>query len=37
MDWEGEGPWAVLDGDELLPVYERYGEGRAKPAVVLAG
>ncbi len=36
-DWEGEGPWAVLDGDELLAVYERYGEGRAKPAVVLAG
>ena len=38
VDWPGEGPWAVLDGDgRLLAVYERYGEGRAKPAVVLAG
>ena len=37
VDWEGEGPWAVLDGAELLAVYERYGEGRAKPAVVLTG
>ncbi|MDQ3896293.1 MAG: tRNA pseudouridine(55) synthase TruB [Actinomycetota bacterium] len=38
VDWEGEGPWAVLDGGgDLLAVYERYGDGRAKPAVVLAG
>ena len=38
VDWEDEGPWAVLDGDgTLLAVYERYGDGRAKPAVVLAG
>ncbi len=35
VNWEGDGPWAVLDGEELLAVYERYGEGRAKPAVVL--
>jgi len=36
-DWPGEGPWAVLDGDgELLAVYERRPDGRAKPAVVLA-
>ncbi len=35
--WPGEGPWAVLDGaGELLAVYERYGDGRAKPSVVLA-
>jgi tRNA pseudouridine55 synthase len=32
----GPGPWAVLDGSgALLAVYETYGEGRAKPAVVL--
>lgn len=31
---EGEGPWAVLEGDELLAVYERKGD-EAKPAVVL--
>lgn len=31
---EGEGPWAVVDGDELLAVYERRGD-EAKPAVVL--
>ena len=37
VDWPGEGPWAVLDGaSELLAVYERYGDGRAKPSVVLA-
>ena len=36
-DWPGEGPWAVVDlGGELLAVYERHGEGRVKPAVVLA-
>ena len=35
---EGDGPWAVLDGDgRLLAVYERYGEGKAKPAVVMTG
>lgn len=32
----GDGPWAVLDGEgRLLAVYEPYGPGRAKPAVVL--
>ena len=34
----GDGPWAVLDaGGSLLAVYERHGQGRVKPAVVLAG
>jgi tRNA pseudouridine55 synthase len=34
----GEGPWAVLDpAGALAAVYERHGDGRAKPAVVLAG
>lgn len=34
---EGEGPWAVVDASgRLLAVYEGHGEGRAKPAVVLA-
>ena len=33
---EGDGPWAVVDGDgTLLAVYEAHGK-RAKPAVVLA-
>ncbi|MDP1806152.1 MAG: hypothetical protein Q8K72_13355, partial [Acidimicrobiales bacterium] len=37
VDWAGEGPWAVLDaGGALLAVYERYADGRVKPAVVLA-
>ena len=37
VKWAGEGPWAVLDeGGALLAVYERYAEGRAKPAVVVA-
>jgi hypothetical protein len=31
---DGEGPWAVVDGDELLAVYER-SRDRIKPAVVL--
>jgi len=31
---DGEGPWAVVEGDALLAVYERKG-GEAKPAVVL--
>jgi tRNA pseudouridine55 synthase len=31
---EGDGPWAVFDGDELLAVYER-SRDRIKPAVVL--
>lgn len=31
---EGDGPWAVLDGDDLLAVYER-SRDRIKPAVVL--
>lgn len=35
--WPGDGPWAVHDGEgRLLAVYERYGETRVKPAVVLA-
>lgn len=37
VDWPGDGPWAVLDDrGDLLAVYERHGDGRAKPAVVLA-
>jgi tRNA pseudouridine55 synthase len=33
---EGEGPWAVGDGSgRLLAVYQRAGEDRLKPAVVL--
>ena len=37
QQWAGEGPWAVLDGDgDLLAVYERLPDGRAKPSVVLA-
>jgi formyl-CoA transferase len=32
-----QGPWAVLDEEgALLAVYERTGDGRVKPAVVLA-
>ena len=31
---DGGGPWAVVDGDELLAVYERKGS-RVKPAVVV--
>jgi tRNA pseudouridine55 synthase len=32
-----DGPWAVVDGDgALLAVYQRNGEDRVKPAVVLA-
>ncbi|HVE45571.1 MAG TPA: tRNA pseudouridine(55) synthase TruB [Acidimicrobiales bacterium] len=32
----GDGPWPVVDADgRLLAVYERHGENRAKPAVVL--
>ena len=35
--WPGDGPWAVLDGGgDLLAVYERRPDGRAKPSVVLA-
>jgi len=31
------GPWAVIDASgELLAVYQPYGDGRVKPAVVLA-
>jgi tRNA pseudouridine55 synthase len=34
---QGDGPWAVLGASgELLAVYERHRDGRAKPAVVLA-
>jgi tRNA pseudouridine55 synthase len=33
----GPGPWAlVAPGERLLAVYEPFGEGRAKPAVVVA-
>jgi tRNA pseudouridine55 synthase len=32
----GAGPWAVVDeGGDLLAVYESFGTGQAKPAVVL--
>lgn len=35
--WNGDGPWAVLDeAGSLVAVYERHGEERAKPSVVLA-
>jgi tRNA pseudouridine55 synthase len=34
--WPGEGPWAVSDdAGRLLAVYEVFGDGQAKPAVVL--
>ena len=34
--WGGEGPWAVFDSrEQLLAVYEMFGDGQAKPAVVL--
>jgi tRNA pseudouridine55 synthase len=34
---EGDGPWAVTDGDgRLLAVYEPHRDGTVKPAVVLA-
>ena len=37
VDWAGEGPWAVHgEGGGLLAVYEPYGDGRVKPAVVVA-
>jgi tRNA pseudouridine55 synthase len=33
----GQGPWRVAsESGELLAVYQHHGEGRAKPAVVLA-
>ena len=36
MGAQGEGPWAVTDGEgHLLAVYEDHGDGRAKPCVVL--
>ena len=35
--WAGGGPWAVHDErGALLAVYEAYGDGRVKPAVVMA-
>lgn len=35
--FDGAGPWAVVDlRGELLAVYEPFGGGRAKPAVVVA-
>jgi tRNA pseudouridine55 synthase len=34
---DGTGPWAMVDGSgDLLAVYETFGTGEAKPAVVLA-
>jgi tRNA pseudouridine55 synthase len=37
LDVRGDGPWAVLDGHgALLAVYERAGDDRVKPTVVLA-
>jgi tRNA pseudouridine55 synthase len=34
---DGEGPWAIVGPDQrLLAVYERFGDGTAKPAVVVA-
>jgi tRNA pseudouridine55 synthase len=34
--WDGDGPWAVCNpAGELLAMYERVDERRAKPAVVL--
>ncbi len=34
---QGDGPWAVLDEDgRLVALYERHGDGGAKPAVVLS-
>ena len=34
---DGDGPWAVMDGEgALLAVYEPYEDARVKPAVVLA-
>jgi tRNA pseudouridine55 synthase len=36
--FEGDGPWAVLDGaGALVAVYEARGSDRAKPSVVLPG
>ncbi|MEA2686524.1 MAG: tRNA pseudouridine55 synthase [Actinomycetota bacterium] len=36
--WEGDGPWAVVDGEgRLLAVYELRPDGRVKPSVVMAG
>ena len=36
LNVEGDGPWAVVDeGGELLAVYERYGDGTVKPAVMI--
>jgi tRNA pseudouridine55 synthase len=35
---DGAGPWPVVGpAGNLLAVYQAYGEGRAKPAVVLSG
>ena len=37
VDQAGPGPWALIDASgELLAVYQPYGDGRVKPAVVLA-
>ena len=33
----GDAPWAVFHDDRLLAVYEPFGDGTAKPAVVLSG
>jgi tRNA pseudouridine55 synthase len=35
--WDGPGPWAVVDAaGRLVAVYESFGEGTAKPTVVLS-
>lgn len=34
--FEGDGPWAVLAQGELLAMYEAFGRGQVKPAVVIS-
>jgi tRNA pseudouridine55 synthase len=34
--WDGDGPWAVFHGGDLLAVYERFRGGETKPVVVLS-
>lgn len=34
--FEGDGPWAVVSGGELLAMYERFGARQVKPAVVIS-
>jgi hypothetical protein len=40
FETSGPAPWAVVDGDEVLAVFEPFsnhkvGEGMARPAIVL--